>query len=195
MSTCPCLFCYQKRIQFSTEIPPHCIEHLDERTNITFSICEVSSGLYLVCERKIFSSIGVLAAAGPEWITVNPVYCDRGRHLSYQRGKRNTNPGTRYVKGFVVGDSSRHTETHRVTADSERSLIQIEGVNDTKAAKLVYAIALFSIKSKVLIVSILARRSPLSTVHSEKSEGQKFESSGVKSLGHTVRAAHICWWS
>jgi large subunit ribosomal protein L35Ae len=32
----------------------------------------------------------------------------RGRHLSYQRGKRNTNPGT--------------------------SLIKIEGVDDTKAA-------------------------------------------------------------
>lgn len=35
----------------------------------------------------------------------------RGRHLSYQRGKRNTNPGT--------------------------SLIQIEGVEDTAAAKYV----------------------------------------------------------
>jgi large subunit ribosomal protein L35Ae len=35
----------------------------------------------------------------------------RGRHLSYQRGKRNTNPNT--------------------------SLIQIEGVNDTNAAKYV----------------------------------------------------------
>jgi hypothetical protein len=36
---------------------------------------------------------------------------NRGRHLSYQRGKRNTNPNT--------------------------SLIQIEGVNDTNAAKYV----------------------------------------------------------
>jgi ribosomal protein L35AE/L33A len=35
----------------------------------------------------------------------------RGRHLSYQRGKRNTNPGT--------------------------SLIQIEGVENTEAAKYV----------------------------------------------------------
>jgi hypothetical protein len=35
----------------------------------------------------------------------------RGRHLSYQRGKRNTTPGT--------------------------SLIKIEGVDDTKAAKYV----------------------------------------------------------
>ena len=35
----------------------------------------------------------------------------RGRHLSYQRGKRNTNPGT--------------------------SLIKIEGVDDTAAAKYV----------------------------------------------------------
>jgi ribosomal protein L35AE/L33A len=35
----------------------------------------------------------------------------RGRHLSYQRGKRNTNPNT--------------------------SLIQIEGVDDTAAAKYV----------------------------------------------------------
>jgi len=35
----------------------------------------------------------------------------RGRHLSYQRGKRNTNPGT--------------------------SLIKIEGVDDTNAAKYV----------------------------------------------------------
>jgi large subunit ribosomal protein L35Ae len=34
---------------------------------------------------------------------------NRGRHLSYQRGKRNTNPGT--------------------------SLIKIEGVDDTNAAK------------------------------------------------------------
>jgi len=38
-------------------------------------------------------------------------YFSRGRHLSYQRGKRNTNPGT--------------------------SLIKIEGVDDTKAAKYV----------------------------------------------------------
>jgi hypothetical protein len=37
--------------------------------------------------------------------------CNRGRHLSYQRGKRNTNPGT--------------------------SLIKIEGVDDTNAAKYV----------------------------------------------------------
>lgn len=36
---------------------------------------------------------------------------NRGRHLSYQRGKRNTTPGT--------------------------SLIKIEGVDDTKAAKYV----------------------------------------------------------
>jgi ribosomal protein L35AE/L33A len=36
---------------------------------------------------------------------------NRGRHLSYQRGKRNTNPGT--------------------------SLIKIEGVDDTNAAKYV----------------------------------------------------------
>jgi large subunit ribosomal protein L35Ae len=36
---------------------------------------------------------------------------NRGRHLSYQRGKRNTNPGT--------------------------SLIQIEGVENTEAAKYV----------------------------------------------------------
>ncbi|RKF53143.1 60S ribosomal protein L33-B, partial [Golovinomyces cichoracearum] len=36
------------------------------------------------------------------------IQCCRGRHLSYQRGKRNTNPGT--------------------------SLIQIEGVADSKAA-------------------------------------------------------------
>lgn len=35
----------------------------------------------------------------------------RGRHISYQRGKRNTTPGT--------------------------SLIQIEGVSDTKGAKYV----------------------------------------------------------
>ena len=27
----------------------------------------------------------------------------RGRHLSYQRGKRNTNPGTRYVRCFLEG--------------------------------------------------------------------------------------------
>lgn len=38
-------------------------------------------------------------------------YGHRGRHLSYQRGKRNTNPGT--------------------------SLIKIEGVDDTKAATYV----------------------------------------------------------
>jgi hypothetical protein len=38
------------------------------------------------------------------------VFC-RGRHLSYQRGKRNTNPNT--------------------------SLIKIEGVDDTNAAKYV----------------------------------------------------------
>jgi ribosomal protein L35AE/L33A len=38
-------------------------------------------------------------------------YDHRGRHLSYQRGKRNTNPGT--------------------------SLIQIEGVENTEAAKYV----------------------------------------------------------
>jgi large subunit ribosomal protein L35Ae len=36
---------------------------------------------------------------------------NRGRHLSYQRGKRNTTPGT--------------------------SLIKIEGVDDTNAAKYV----------------------------------------------------------
>lgn len=115
VSTCPRLFCNTKaEIQFSTDIPPHCLEHLDERTNITFSICEVSSGVYPVCERKKCPSTGVLAAAGPEWITVNPGYCDRGRHLSYQRGKRNTNPGTRYVKGFVMGDSSRHTESQLI---------------------------------------------------------------------------------
>lgn len=93
MSTCPSSLCYtQAGIQFSTEISPRRIEHLHERTNITSSICEVSSGVYLVGEREKSSSIG---AAGPEWITVNPDYCDRGRHLSYQRGKRNTNPGTR----------------------------------------------------------------------------------------------------
>lgn len=85
--------------------------------------------------------------------------------------------------------------SHLVTANWDRSLIQIEGVNDTKAAKLVYAITLVSIKSNVLIVSILARRSPLSTVHSEKFEGQRSESSGVKSLGHMVRAAQFySWW-
>lgn len=85
--------------------------------------------------------------------------------------------------------------SHLVTADWHRSLIQIEGVNDTKAAKLVYAITLFSIKSKVLIVSISARRSPLSIVLSEKFEGQRFESYGVKSLGHMVRAAQFySWW-
>ena len=38
----------------------------------------------------------------------------RGRHLSYQRGKRNTNPGT--------------------------SLIKIEGVDDTNAAKYVISL-------------------------------------------------------
>jgi len=38
----------------------------------------------------------------------------RGRHLSYQRGKRNTNPGT--------------------------SLIKIEGVDDTAAAKYVWSL-------------------------------------------------------
>lgn len=41
--------------------------------------------------------------AGINWIF------HRGRHLSYQRGKRNTNPGT--------------------------SLIKIEGVEDPKAAR------------------------------------------------------------
>jgi ribosomal protein L35AE/L33A len=40
----------------------------------------------------------------------------RGRHLSYQRGKRNTNPGT--------------------------SLIQIEGVENTEAAKYVGGVRL-----------------------------------------------------
>jgi ribosomal protein L35AE/L33A len=40
----------------------------------------------------------------------------RGRHLSYQRGKRNTNPGT--------------------------SLIQIEGVENTEAAKYVGGVCL-----------------------------------------------------
>lgn len=85
--------------------------------------------------------------------------------------------------------------SHLVTANWDRSLIQIEGVNDTKAAKLVYAITLVSIKSKVLIVSILARRSLLSTVHSEKFGGRRFESYGVKSLGHMVRAAQFySWW-
>lgn len=39
----------------------------------------------------------------------------RGRHISYQRGKRNTTPGT--------------------------SLIQIEGVSDTKGAKYVETMA------------------------------------------------------
>lgn len=53
VSTSPRSFCNtQAEIQFSTEILPHCIEHLDKRTNITFSICEVSSGIYPVGEKK-----------------------------------------------------------------------------------------------------------------------------------------------
>lgn len=43
------------------------------------------------------------------WLLIR-ILC-RGRHVSYQRGKRNTNPGT--------------------------SLIKIEGVDDTNAAKYV----------------------------------------------------------
>lgn len=48
--------------------------------------------------------------------------------------------------------------SHLVTANWDRSLIQIEGVNDTKAAKLVYAITLASIKSKVLYSFYLGKK-------------------------------------
>lgn len=54
---------------------------------------------------------------------------DRGRHLSYQRGKRNTNPGTRYIAKamiYIIGG--------RTVANIVSSLIKIEGVEDPQAA-------------------------------------------------------------
>lgn len=72
----------------------------------------------------------------------------RGRHLSYQRGKRNTNPGT--------------------------SLIKIEGVDDTKAAKYVKKthMRLISVLTSLLAFT-LERRLLSCTVHNERLEDQK----------------------
>ena len=52
---------------------------------------------------------------------------DRGRHLSYKRGKRNTYPNTRYEALMDMAC----VKYWNLTLDS---LIKIEGVDDTKAA-------------------------------------------------------------
>jgi len=85
----------------------------------------------------------------------------RGRHVSYQRGKRNTNPGT--------------------------SLIKIEGVDDTKAAK--YAgLSLYSSKGGAdgLTASTSERRSLSFTVRKERLGDQRSGSSGARLPGHMV---------
>lgn len=86
----------------------------------------------------------------------------RGRHLSYQRGKRNTNPGT--------------------------SLIKIEGVDDTKAAKYVdwYTDQGPCSVLTDLLASTSERKLLSFTVRSERFEDQRLGSSGERSLGHTV---------
>ena len=57
------------------------------------------------------------------------IFTYRGRHLSYQRGKRNTNPGTRYEFGCSAAIDEGLTQD---------SLLKIEGVDDANAARLVY---------------------------------------------------------
>ncbi|MCJ1342763.1 60S ribosomal protein L33B [Peltigera leucophlebia] len=95
-------------------MPPHCIEHLDERTNITFSICEVSSSIYIDLNESRLTQVTAIGAA------ISAISVASAIQIPEQGTSR-----------FCYG---RHFETRRVTADSDRSLIQIEGVNDTKAA-------------------------------------------------------------
>ena len=81
--------------------------------------------------------------------------------MSYQRGKRNTTPGT--------------------------SLIKIEGVDDTKAAKYVsLLIRKLAWVTDRLTASISERRSLSFIARKKKSEDQRSESFGAKSPGHMV---------
>jgi Ribosomal protein L35Ae len=90
----------------------------------------------------------------------------RGRHLSYQRGKRNTNPGT--------------------------SLIKIEGVDDTKAAKYVLK-GCTGVKDSAdsSAASILERKSLSFTVRKERLEDQRSELSGERLPEHMVRSTQV----
>lgn len=89
----------------------------------------------------------------------------------------------------MVGNSSPF---QRGAADSDSSLIKIEGVDDPKSATSVYLLfstpALWT-ETHSFTDSILARRLLSSIGCSERFEGQRFESFGEKSPAHTV-----CRW-
>ena len=94
------------------------------------------------------------------WTNLLTYFFLRGRHLSYQRGKRNTNPGT--------------------------SLIKIEGVDDTKAAKYVAWDLPSEDGFDTFTASISERRLLSFTVRKERLEDQRLESSGAKLPDHMV---------
>lgn len=84
----------------------------------------------------------------------------RGRHLSYARGKRNTSPGT--------------------------SLIKIEGVDNTSAAKYVAHLDMDGLRTDGCVASTSERRLHSYTVHRRRSEDPRSELFGARSPDHTV---------